>query len=150
MAGEQQDNIWPLPKFYFQVKVDGGMEASFQEVSGLDAETDVTEYRHGDSPVFSTIKMPGLRKYSDVTLKKGHFTQDIEFFEWYNQIALNTIERKTVTISLLNEGGSPEIVWTLTNAFPKSIKSTDLNSSSSDAAVEELVLAHEGLTIATG
>jgi phage tail-like protein len=150
MAGEKQDNVWPLPKFYFQLKVDGGMEASFQEVSGLDAETDVAEYRHGDSPVFSKIKMPGLRKYSDVTLKKGHFTKDIKFFEWYNKIKLNTIERKTVTISLLNEGGSPEIVWTLTNAFPKSIKSTELNSGSSDPAVESLVLAHEGLAITTG
>lgn len=150
MAGEKQDNVWPLPKFYFQVKVDGGMEASFQEVSGLDVETDVTEYRHGDSPVFSKIKMPGLRKFGDVTLKKGHFTKDIKFFTWFNQIKLNTIERKTVTISLLNESGGVEIVWTLTNAFPKKVTSTDLNSGSSDAAVEQLVLAHEGLAITTG
>ena len=149
MAGEKQDNVWPLPKFYFLVKIDGGMEASFQEVSGLDAETDVSEYRHGDSPVFSKIKMPGLRKYSDVTLKKGHFTTDIKFFEWYNQIQLNVIERKSVVIQLLNESGKAEIVWTFTNAFPMSIKSTDLNSGSSDAAVESLVLVHEGLAITT-
>jgi len=149
MAGESQDNIWPLPKFYFKVEVDGGMEASFQEVSGLDVETDVTEYRHGDSPEFSTIKMPGLRKASDVTLKKGIFTTDVKFFEWFNEIKLNTIERKTVTIMLLNESGDSEIVWTLTNAFPKQVQGTDLNSTSSDAAIETLVLAHEGLEVST-
>ncbi|MBK6265138.1 phage tail protein [Marivirga sp. S37H4] len=149
MAGEAQDNIWPLPKFYFKVEVDGGMVASFQEVSGLDIETDVFEYRHGDSPVFSTIKMPGLIKSSDVTLKKGIFTTDVKFFEWFSDIKLNTIERKTVTIMLLNEAGDSEIVWTLTNAFPKQVQGTDLNSTSSDAAVETLVLAHEGLTVST-
>lgn len=150
MAGDKQDNLWPLPKFYFKVKVDGGMEASFQEVSGLDVETDVTEYRHGDNPVFSKIKMPGMKKYGDVTLKKGTFTKDIKFFEWFNMIKLNTIERKTVTIMLLNESGASEIVWTLTNAFPKKVSGTDLNSGSSDAAIETLVLAHEGLAITTG
>ena len=150
MAGVKLVGNWPLPKFYFKVKVDGGMEASFQEVSGLDADVDVTEYRHGDSPVFSKIKMPGLKKYSDVTLKKGHFTKDIKFFEWFNKNTLNTIERKTVTIMLLNESGQNEIVWTLTNAFPKQVKGTDLNSGSSDAAIETLVLAHEGLAVTTG
>ncbi len=150
MAGDKQDANWPLPKFYFKVKVDGGMEASFQDVSGFDVETDVTEYRHGDNPVFSKIKMPGMRKYGDITLKKGTFTKDIKFFEWINKVKLNTIERKTVTIMLLNESGGSEIVWTLTNAFPKKVSGTDLNSGSSDAAIETLVLAHEGLAITTG
>lgn len=149
MAGEKQDELWPLPKFYFEVKVDNGLAASFQEVSGLDAEVEVGEYRHGNSKVFSKIKMPGLKKYTDVTLKKGHFTKDVKFFEWFNQNTLNTIERKTVTISLLNEQGSPEIIWTLTNAFPKQVKGTELNSGSSEPAIEQLVLAHEGLKVST-
>lgn len=149
MAGEAQDNIWPLPKFHFKVEVEGGITASFQEVSGLDVEVDVMEYRHGDSPEFSTIKMPGLVKGSDVTLKKGTFTGDVAFFDWFNEIQMNTIERKTVQIMLLNEKGDSEIIWTLTNAFPKQIQGTDLNSSSSDVAVESLVLAHEGIATTT-
>jgi phage tail-like protein len=149
MAGEIQDNIWPLPKFYFSVTVEGGITASFQEVSGLEAETDVTEYRHGDSKNFSKIKMPGLKKFSDVTLKKGTFTGDIKFFTWFNANNLNTIERKLVTIMLMNETGKAEIIWKLTNAFPKKVSGTDLNSGSSDAAIETLVLAHEGLEITT-
>jgi phage tail-like protein len=125
--------------------VEGGITASFQEVSGLDAEVDIIEYRHGDSPVFSTIKMPGLRKFTDVTLKKGTFTGDVAFFNWFNEIQLNTIARKNVQIMLLNEKGEAQIIWTLTNAFPKQVQGTDLNSSSSEVAVETLVLAHEGI-----
>lgn len=45
MAGEVQDTVWPLPKFYFQVKI-ADQEAQFQEVSGLDIEAQVIEYRH--------------------------------------------------------------------------------------------------------
>jgi phage tail-like protein len=148
MAGEVQDNIWPLPKFHFKLEVDE-LEANFQEISGMDAEVDVIEYRHGDSPEFSTIKMPGLRKSSDISLKKGTFTGDIRMYEWFNSISMNTIERKTVIISLLNEAGEAEIIWTLTNAFPMKVVGTDLNSSSSEVAVEELVLAHEGIEFTT-
>lgn len=149
MAGEAQDQVWPLPKFHFKVEVEGGIEASFSEISGLDVEVEVTEYRKGDSPVFSTSKMPGLIKTTDVTLKKGIFTGDVSMFDWFNEISMNTIERKTVQIMLLNEAGDTEITWTLTNAFPKQIQGTDLNSTSSDVAVETMVLAHEGLTIET-
>ena len=149
MAGEVQDNIWPLPKFHFKVEVEGGIAASFQEVSGLDTEVDVIEYRHGDSPEFSPIKMPGMRKVSDVTLKKGIFTGDTDFYDWFAQNNMNTIERRTVQVMLLNESGDTEIVWTLTNAFPKQVQGSELNSSSSEVAVETIILAHEGLEVAT-
>ena len=105
MAGEAQNEIWPLPKFYFQVNIDGQI-MSFQEASGFEVEVDVTEYRHGDNPNFSTIKMPGMKKYTDITLKKGVFSGDFDLHDWFNEIQLNTIERKTVTISLLNENGA--------------------------------------------
>ena len=62
MAGEAQDNVWPLPSFYFKVELGSLGEIAFKEVSGLDMEAQVIEYRHGNSPVFSNIKMPGLKK----------------------------------------------------------------------------------------
>ena len=43
----QSTTVWPLPKFYFQVKWDTEV-MSFQEVSGLDIEAQIIEYRHGD------------------------------------------------------------------------------------------------------
>ena len=147
MAGEKQDNVWPLPKFYFQVKL-GDTEVAFQEVSGLDIEAQIIEYRHGNSKEFSTIKMPGIKKSGNVTLKKGVFVKDNAFWDWFSQISMNTIERKTVVISLLDEGGNPTMVWTLNNAWPTKITGTDMKSDGNEVAVETIEVAHEGLTIA--
>lgn len=147
--GSAQGSIWPLTKFYFTVSL-GSQDstASFQEVSGLDTETQVVEYRHGDSKTFSTIKMPGLAKFGNVTLKKGIFVKDNNFWKWYDAIKMNTIKRETVVIKLLDESGSPTMTWTLTNAWPTKITGTDLKSEANEVAVETLELAHEGLTIA--
>ncbi len=71
----QSQTVWPLPKFRFEVKWDSTV-MHFQEVSGLDVEAQPIQYRAGDSPSFSVIKMPGLKKYSDVTMKKGVFKAD--------------------------------------------------------------------------
>ena len=148
MAGEKQDNVWPLPKFYFMVDItDIGENLPFQEVSGLDTEAQVIEYRAGNNKVFSTIKMPGLIKTSNVTLKKGVFVKDNKLFDWYSKILLNTIKRQTVTIKLLDEAGNPTMVWTLNNAWPTKITSTDLKADGNEVAVDTLELAHEGLRI---
>ena len=142
----QSKATWPTPKFHFSVKWDD-TEISFQEVSGLDAETQPIEYRHGNSKDFSVLKMPGLKKYSDVTLKKGVFKSDNKLWDWFAEIKMNTIKRKQITISLLTESDEIAMVWELKNAFPLKITSTDLKSQGSEAAIETLVLAHEGLTI---
>lgn len=144
--GSQQSSVWPLPKFYFQVKWDSEV-ILFQEVSGLDVEAQVIEYRSGDSSVFSTIKMPGLKKYANITMKKGIFKSDNKFWDWFNQIKMNTIKRGPVTISLLDDEGKPTMVWTLTNAWPTKITGTDLKADGNEVAIESIEVAHEGLRI---
>ncbi|MBM6943784.1 phage tail protein [Bacteroides gallinaceum] len=148
-AQSTSTQAWPLPSFYFKVSVDGIGDISCSEVSGLETEFDVIEYRAGDSPVFTKVKMPGLRKTSDVTLKKGMFKDDKAMWDWLNQVNLNTIERKTVTVSLLDESGSPVKTWQLTNAWPKKITIEGFKSDGNTAAIETLVLAHEGVTLAS-
>lgn len=145
----QSTSIWPIPKFHFQVKWDSEV-MSFQEVSGLDIESQPIEYRAGDSPEFSTIKMPGIKKSSNVTMKKGVFKSDNKFWDWFNQIKMNTIKRIPVTISLLDEEGSPTMVWTLANAFPTKITGTDMKSDGNEVAIESIEIAHEGITIENG
>lgn len=145
----QSTTIWPIPKFHFQVKWDAQV-MSFQEVSGLDVESQPIEYRHGDSPEFSVIKMPGIKKTGNVTMKKGVFKSDNKFWDWFNQIKMNTIKRVPVTISLLDETGAPTMVWTLANAWPTKITGTDLKSDGNEVAVESIEIVHEGLTIANG
>jgi len=142
----QSKVVWPLPKFYFQVKW-GDQEMKFQEVSGLDMEAQPIEYRHGDSKEFSVIKMPGIKKTGNVTMKKGVFKKDNKFWVWFSDIKMNIIKRVPVTISLLDEGGAPAMIWTLANAWPTKITGTDLKSDGNEVAVESIEIAHEGLKI---
>lgn len=145
----QSTTVWPLPKFYFEVKWDTNVML-FQEVSGLDVQLEEIKYRHGDSKNFSAIKMPGLKKVGNVTMKKGIFKADNKFWLWFNEIKMNTIKRVSITISLLDEAGAPTMVWTLANAWPTKITGTDLKAEGNEVAVESIEIVHEGLTIANG
>ncbi len=142
----QSTTVWPIPKFYFQVKWDTEV-MSFQEVSGLDVESQPIEYRNGDSPEFSVTKMPGIKKFGNVTMKKGVYKSDNKFWDWFNQIKMNTIKRVPVTISLLDEAGAPTMVWTLANAWPTKVTGTDLKADGNEVAIETIEIAHEGVTI---
>jgi phage tail-like protein len=145
-GSKQSEKLWPISKFYFTVDLGGGMKnASFQEVSGLDVEAQIIEYRHGDSKIFSNQKMPGLVKFSNIILKKGVLVKDNLFFDWYTTVKMNTVKRVTITIKLLDEGGHPTMTWTLQNAWPTKITGTDLKSDSNEVAVETIEIAHEGL-----
>ena len=137
---------YPLPKFHFQVEW-GGSKIGFTEVSGLDITTEVIEYRDGASPEYSKVKMPGQRKFSNITLKRGTFKADNQFYLWFNTVSLNTIERRNLTIALLNENHEPVIVWKVKNAWPTKLTATDLKADGNEVAIESVELVHEGLTI---
>ena len=150
MSENPQDPTWPIPKFYFMVDWGATTNIPFQEVSGLDIESEPIEYRHGNSPVFSKISMPGMIKSSNVTMRKGVFAKDNAFWDWFTKIKMNTIERQNIVIKLLDETGHPTMTWTLQNAWPTKISATDLKPDGSEVAVESIEIAHEGLTIANG
>ena len=137
---------YPLPVFHFRVEW-GGTNISFSEVSGLNVETQVIEYRNGLSPDYSNIKMPGLQKYGNITLKRGATQGDNEFFQWWNTHQLNTIERRDITISLLNEKHEPVITWKVRNAFPVKVDGGSLKATGNEVSIETLELAHEGISV---
>ena len=140
---------YPLPKFHFEVQW-GGTRIGFTEVSGLEVSTEKIEYRDGASKEYHKIRMPGMQTFGDLTLKRGIFAADNEFYDWWNTVALNKIERRDITISLLNESHEPVVIWKVKNAWPSKVTSTDLNASGNETAIETLVLAHEGLTMENG
>jgi phage tail-like protein len=137
---------FPLPKFHFRVEW-GGTRIGFQEVSGLNKELDIIEYRSGDSNEYFKKKMPGMHKLSNITLKRGTFHDDNEFYEWYNTVALNTVEKRDVTISLLNENHEPALVWMVRDCFIVSLKCTDMNADENANAIETVEIANHGFTI---
>ena len=137
---------YPLPKFHFLVDW-GGARIGFTEVTGLGVETEIIEYRDGANPGFSKQKIPGMQKFGNVTLKRGVFAGDNDGFAWWNTASLNTIERRDVTVSLLNEAHEPVMVWKIKNAWPTKMTSPDLKSDANEVAIETLELAHDGLSI---
>lgn len=137
---------YPLPKFHFQVQW-GGERVGFTEVTGLDMQIEPIEYREGSSPEYSKIKMPGMPKFSNITLKRGSMNGDSDFYKWINTTSLNTVERRDIVISLLNETHEPVISWKAKNAFAIKVQASDLKADGNEVAIETLELAHEGLNV---
>lgn len=138
---------YPLPRFSFQVDW-GGATLSFAEVTGLIMEREKIEYRHGDSPDFSKIVMPGLVKTNDITMKRGKFEGEYPFTDWLDEIATERVEkRKDITIKLLNEKNSPVVTWTAKNCFPLKVTAPDFKSDANEAAIESIDITHEGLVL---
>ena len=138
---------YPLPKFHFQVDW-GGAKISYMEVSGMDMQVEAIEYRHSDSKDFSKIKMPGMRKFSNITLKRGRFEQDFDFNNWLDEIANERVgNRRDLVIRLLNERHEPVAVWKATRCFPVKVTAPDLKSDANEVAVESIEIAHEGLSL---
>ena len=137
---------YPLPTFHFTVTW-GGTRVGFSEVTGLTQENQAIEYRDGSFPEYSSIKMPGLRKFSNLTFKRGVIKADNDFFKWLSTIKLNTVERRDLVISLLNEKHEPVMTWKVQNAFPVKLEGPQLKASANEVAIESIELAHEGLEL---
>ena len=144
-TGGEQDQFWPMPKFYFLVDIDELTDLPFWEVSGLEVEADNISYRHGNDPSFGTIQMPGVKKSGNLIPKKGVFANEDLYQSLISKIALNTYKRMTVVIRLLDENAEPRITWQINNAFPLKYSSTDMNSESSEAAIESIEFSHQGI-----
>ena len=135
---------YPVPVFHFTVQW-GGSQIGFSEVSGLTLETEVIEYRNGASVYFGKIRMPGLKKYGNITLKRGIMSADNELFQWLNSTRMSKPERRDLTISLLNEEHDPVIVWKVNNCWPVKVEGPSLKSDGNEIAIESIELAHEGI-----
>ncbi|MBI3717295.1 MAG: phage tail protein [Sphingobacteriales bacterium] len=137
---------YPMPAYHFSVEW-GGTRIGFTEVTGLSMETEVIEYREGSSPDFHKTKMPGLQKFSNVTLKRGLVAGDTDFYKWMLTTQMNKVERRDVVIHLLDEKHQPVMTWKLHNAWPVKLEGPALKAGSNEVAIETLELTHEGLSI---
>jgi phage tail-like protein len=135
---------YPIPVFHFQVEW-GGTRIGFTEVSGLTTELQPIEYREGNALNYNVTKMPGMPKFGDISLKRGQFAKDNEFFQWISTVKLNNIERRDLTISLLNENHEPVMVWKIFNAWPSKVEGPSLKSTGNEVAIESITLVHEGI-----
>ena len=135
---------YPHGKFRYKLEIKGMQLGGFSEVSGFDASIDVIEYREGDK-VQTPMKIPGLKKYGNITLKQGVADKDA-LYKWMATGFEKDVNRQTVTITLLDINGEPAASWQVINAWPTKYTAPDFNATASEIAVETLELAHEGMT----
>ncbi len=123
-----------------------GPQAGFQEISAIGTEVTVSEYRNGNSRENNVMKITGLNKATDVTLKRGVIgTTDL--YQWLDQIRNGDQNAmRTVTIQLQNEDHTQVVqTWKLLRARIIKHTSGPMNAKGTDVAMEELVLAYERL-----
>ena len=140
----------PYVQFNFLVDLGTGAtegpEAGFQEVSGIGMEVTVAEYRTGNSRENSVMKITGLNKSTDVTLKRG-VIGSLSLYKWLDQIRNGDQSAlRTVTLQLQNEDHTQVVqTWKLLRARITKHTSGPFNAKGTDVAMEELVLAYERL-----
>jgi len=136
----------PYAQFNFLVEIDGLSVAGFSEVSGLTTEQDIIEYREG-SDTQTVRKIPGLRKYGNITLKRG-FTQNRELWDWRKTTIDGITERKSGAIILLDEARNEALRWQFSQGWISKWEGPALNATANEAAIESMEVAVEDLRLA--
>jgi phage tail-like protein len=137
----------PLTGYHFYLELDGITQARFRECAGLTSESQVIEYKEADKNGNVIIKkVPGVLKWSDITLKRG-ITDIMELWDWRKMVEEGYVEkaRKHGSIVMYNQANEEIARWNITDCWPMKISGPQLNAGNNDIAVEEIVLAHEGL-----
>jgi phage tail-like protein len=135
----------PYGAFNFLVEIEGVDVAGFTEVSGLESETDIIEYRTGDE-VGTVRKLPGLSKYQNVTLKRG-FTNSAALWEWRKTVIDGQTERKSVSIILLDHKREEVGRWNLFEAWPCRWIGPEFNAKTNEVAIESIEICHERIEL---
>ena len=139
-VGDRKD---PYLSYNFLVEIDGIVRAGFRECSGLDSTQDPVEYREGTDS-FTSRKLPGAVKYSNISLKWGT-TDDAELWEWRKKAADGKVERRNGSIVLMDSAGEEKIRWNFREGWPTKWSGPSLNATGNEVALETLEIAHEGL-----
>lgn len=147
------DRQSPYSAFNFLVEFNGqNISAGFSDVSGLGTEVTMAEYREGSDKENHVRKVPGMYKVSDVTLKRGIINSE-DLWEWINVVRKEGIAaQRDVSISLMDESGAQVVQkWILQSVVPQKWTGPTLAAKGgSDVAMEELVLAAEGIQFKAG
>jgi phage tail-like protein len=139
-TGERAD---PYRGYNFRVEIDGVTRAGFREASGLDSAQDPIEYREGDQEL-SPRKLPGLNKYSNISLKWG-ISDDADFWDWRQKSVEGNVERKNGSVVLFNDAGEEKLRWNFKEAWPTKWTGPSFNATGNEVAIENIEIAHEGI-----
>ena len=136
----------PYRSFNFEVDFGDQTIAGFTEVTGLNADGDAADYREGTDKVNSVRKLLGLRKYTNIQLKRG-FTKNDRLWQWYASAANGRNDRRDGTITLLDEQRRAVLRWRVRGAWVNKIETGGFKANASEVLIETVELVHEGVTL---
>ena len=142
-TGDRKD---PYRGFNFRVEIDGISVGSFSDVSGLSSDGDIVEYRNGDDVPLHVRKLAGLRKFSNLTLKRG-YTDNRELWDWRNNVLNGVPDRRNGAIVLMDEQRKDVLRWEFEGGWIHKIDGPTFNAKGNDVTVESLEIVIESLTL---
>jgi phage tail-like protein len=135
----------PYAQYNFILEIEGTTVAGFAEVGGLTMEQDIIEYREGsDTP--TVRKVPGLRKYANISLKRG-LTQNRELWDWRKTTIDGITARKSGAIILRDEAGQPALRWEFREGWVSKYEGPALKSTANEVAMESIEIAVEDVSL---
>ena len=140
-TGERKD---PFRGYNFKLEIDGISRNGFRECSGLDTTSDPIDYREGTDKVYTAHKLPGLVKYTNITLKGG-IIEDHSLWDWRKKTIDGKTERKNGSIVLMNEDGEEKIRWDFVDGWPTKLTFPSFNATANEVAIDTLEIVHEGI-----
>jgi len=135
----------PYASFNFLVEIEGLLVGGFSEVSGLQLESELQDYREGGQNGF-IHRLPGPMRYpQNLTLKRG-LTDIDTLWAWQQDVAQGIIKRRNGTIYLLSRMGIPTMWWDFLAAYPVKWTGPEFKADSNSLAFEAVELTHRGLS----
>lgn len=134
---------YPIPIYRFNVSFDG-QDFAFSEVSGLEMQRKEITYRDGKN---GAKYMPGMEEPIKITMKRGVVRAGTYLYDWINSISLNTVNKKDITISLLDNNDAPVVSWVARGGFPVKLTAPTFDAKSNEVAVESLELVADSLEV---
>lgn len=125
------------PAFRFVVDVEGERQAAFTECTLPTLEWEVEEIKEGGLNTH-IHQLPGRRKGARISLKNG--VAKGKLLDWYLEGFDKAVQRKPLTITLLNAQREPLMVWDIQESYPIKWTGPQLKSDDNAIAIQTLEL----------
>jgi phage tail-like protein len=142
-TGDRND---PYRGYNFRIELDNTSVAAFREATGLSLNTDPVDYREGTDVWLSVRKLPGLRKYSNITFKRG-ITENEDLWKWYKNILNGVDDRRNGAVVLQDEQHNDVLRWEFQNGWICKWEGGSLNATSNDVVIETIEICHERIEL---
>ncbi|MFF9014777.1 phage tail protein [Streptomyces sp. NPDC014870] len=128
---------------FFRLAIGGNDLGAFHTCSGLGAQVEVEQYAEGGNNGFAW-QLPGRITWSNITLTRPVTADTVKIARWLDEI-VRRVEPKDGEIVALKPDLSRIVGWQVQGIVPVRWEGPSFDPANSQAAIETLEIAHEGL-----